>query len=87
MPELSQLAFRLVAVAQCPARIELGGGALQLGGGTVRLADLGEGAARDRPRQRCFDRRSRLVSGSSRRGEPRPVTAVWFLAKSDPSVS
>src|SRR5436190_16019705 len=51
MPELSQLAFRLVAVAQRPACLELAGCALQLRGGQVTLAGLGEGAARERARQ------------------------------------
>src|SRR5438477_10990489 len=67
MSKLSQLVFRLVPVAQRAARLEFGGRALQLGGGTVTLAGFGEGAARERPRERCLDRRSHLVCGSSRR--------------------
>ena len=67
MAELSQLAFRLVAVAQRAARLELAGRALQLVGGTVTLAGLGEGAAGERARQRRLDRRPDLVGGGGRR--------------------
>ena len=70
MAKLSQLAFRLVPVAHGAARLECAGRALQLGGGTITLAGLGEGAARERPRERCLDRRSRLVGGSRRRERP-----------------
>lgn len=57
MSELPELAFRVVAVTQRAAGIQFGGGALQLRRGTVTLAGLGQGAARERARQRCFDRR------------------------------
>ena len=70
MAELSQLAFRLVSVAQRAVRLQLAGGALQLCGGTVTLVGLGEGAARERARQRCLDRRPGLVGGSGRRERP-----------------
>src|SRR5207244_13437173 len=55
MSKLSQLVFRLVPIAQRAARLEFGGRALQLGGGTVTVAGFGEGAARERPRERCLD--------------------------------
>ena len=68
--ELPQLAFRLVAVAQRAARLEVPGRALELADGAVALAGLGEGAAGEHPRQRRLDRRSDLVGGRGRRERP-----------------
>src|SRR5436190_23633095 len=48
MSQLSQFAFRLISVAQRTAFLELAGRALELGGGTVTLAGLGEGAGCER---------------------------------------
>jgi hypothetical protein len=51
MAELSQLPFRVVAVAQRAAGVEFRGRALQLRRGTVTLPGSSERAARDRARQ------------------------------------
>ena len=76
MAKLSQLLFRFVPVAQRAARLERAGRALQLGGGTVTLAGFGEGAARERPRERRLDRRSR-----PRRRQPPPRAPARLLRR------
>ena len=64
MAELSQLALRLVAVAQRAAFIEFRDSAPKLSCGTVAVAGLSEGSTGERSRQRGLDRGTGLVCGS-----------------------
>ena len=70
--ERSQLRFRVVAVPQRAAGVEVRRGALQVSDGTVALAGLGEHPAGQRTRRCGLDRCAGLLSGRGQMRVPAP---------------